>query len=121
VSVSKTDENKGRRIVRVSLHKRAVDKLNWQDGDQIRLDVTPEGAIVLSRDNQHGKSLCKASGRSGRKYIRYAVIPEFYDVLPVGTGREVEIDGGRIAFCLKENAPGGRFHSPWPNAGRSGR
>lgn len=100
VSVSKSDEKKGRSIVRVSLHKRAVEKLAWQIGDRIRLDVTSEGALVMSRDNLKGRLLCKATGRQGRTYVRYAVIPEFYEALPAGVGTECEIDNGRLAFCL---------------------
>ncbi len=100
VSVTKSDEKKGRRIVRISLHNRAVEQLTWQLGDRISMNVTEGGAIVLDRDNQHGRLLCKATGKAGRKYVRFVVVPEFYEVIPVGEGLEVEIDNGRMAFCL---------------------
>lgn len=100
VLVSKSDENKGRRIVRVSLHKRAVEKLGWQGKDCIYMEVTPDGDIVMMRDKLRGRELCAASGKAGRMYVRYAVIPEFYDALPTGCGQSVEIENGRIAFSL---------------------
>ena len=98
VLVSKTDEKKGRHIVRVSLHARAVKQLAWQDGDRVRMDITENGAIVLGRDNTKGKTLGKATGSSARRYVRFHVIPELYEVMPVGPGHDVEIRDGLIAF-----------------------
>jgi len=108
VSVGKTDESKGRHVIRFSLHKRAVDQLAWQVGDLISLNITDEGAIVLQRDNEHGMTLCKATGKKGRKYVRFSVIPEFFAVVPNGDGNEVEISNGRIAFCLGNETKGDR-------------
>ena len=101
VCVSKSDEKKGRFIVRISLHNRAVEQLAWQLGDRISLSVTSEGAIVLSRDNKQGRSLCKATG-AARKYVRFAVVPDFYAAIPAGIGQQVEIANGNIAFCLND-------------------
>ena len=100
VSVTKTTEKKGRCIVRISLHNRAVKQLVWQIGDRICMRVTCEGAIVLSRDKENGSSLCKATGKSGRSYVRFAVIPNFYDAITEGEGQEVEIENGCVAFLL---------------------
>lgn len=100
VSVSKSDENKGRHIVRISFHARALKQLGWQLRDRIHMDVLSDGAILLSRDNVRGRSLCKATGSAGRTYLRFAVIPEFYAAIPTGAGSVREIADGRIAFCL---------------------
>jgi hypothetical protein len=100
VSVTKSDEKKNRTIVRVSLHARAVKQLGWQDGDRVCINVTDSGAIVLARNNTMGRQLVKATGCAGRRYLRFAVVPEFYQAIPVGAGREVEIADGAIAFVL---------------------
>ena len=100
VSVTKCDEKQNRCVVRVSLHVRAVKQLGWQEGDHICMNVTPSGAIVLARNNTTGRKLAKATGCAGRMYIRFAVVPEFYQAIPVGAGREVEIADGAIAFVL---------------------
>ena len=102
VLVSKSDENKGRHIVRVSLHKRAINQLGWQKKDLVYLHITDEGDLLLFRDNDRGRSLCKATGSVGRQYVRYSVTPEFFDALPCGAGRQVEIANGCIAFCMEE-------------------
>jgi hypothetical protein len=100
VSVSKSDENKGRHVVRISFHARAIKQLGWQLHDHIQMTVMTDGAILLSRDNDRGRSLCKAIGSAGRTYLRFAVIPEFFAAIPTGAGSQVEIADGRMAFCL---------------------
>ena len=106
VLVSKSeDKSKGsnRRCLRISLHPRAVSRAGWQIGDKIGFDITDQGAIVLSRSNQPtARVLGSSKSSTKRAYLRYAVVDDFYAILPSdATGVNVEIDSGIMAFELR--------------------
>lgn len=102
VSLTKNCRDNNALYVRMSLHHRAIEQLRWQVGDRVRMDITDDGDIVLSRDNSYGSTLSKSNGskRTNRIHVSFRVVPEFYNAISTGTGRNVEIDAGRIAFCV---------------------
>lgn len=101
VIVTKTDEKKGRSIVRVSFHARAIKQLGWIKNDRLTVAVSDTGKLVISRAaDGGGRQLGVANGTTTRSYVRFAVDPEFYKVLPAGAGKNVEIEFGAIAFDL---------------------
>lgn len=99
VLVSKTDEKKGRSIVRVSFHARAIKQLGWIKNDRLTVAVSDTGKLVISRAAD-GRQLGVGNSKTTRNYVRFAVDPEFYKVIPAGTGKNVEIEFGAIAFDL---------------------
>ncbi len=110
ITVTKSTEGGKSRILRFSLHARAVKQLGWIIKDRIAMDVTKNGDIVLHRSTStDGRALSQStSGRKvngSRKYVRFAVVSEFYDAIETGDGRCVEIKDGAIAFGVgKEGA-----------------
>jgi len=103
--VSKTDEkkgrSKGRSIVRVSFHARAIKQLGWIKNDRLTVAVSDTGKLVISRAaDGDGRQLGVGNSKTTRSYVRFAVKPEFYKVLPAGAGKNVEIEFGAIAFDL---------------------
>ena len=89
-------------MLRFSLHERAVKQLGWIIKDRVALDVTKNGAIVLFRSSS-GRTLSQStSGKNkingSRNYVRFAIVPEFYEAIGSGDGRCVEIKDGAIAF-----------------------
>ncbi len=103
VTVTKCTEGGKRCVLRVSFHARAVKQLGWLTKDRIAMDVTKNGDIVLYRDN-NGRSLSQTTGgkrtNGSRKYVRFAVVPEFFSAIESGAGSCVEIKDGAIAFGI---------------------
>jgi hypothetical protein len=100
VAVTKTTEGVKRHSIRISLHPRAVQSLGWILGDRINFAITDEGGFVMFRDAK-GTMLCgQSTNKSKRSYVRASVTEEFFNAVDKAEGKEVEIEGGRIAFMI---------------------
>ena len=103
VRASKSTEGGKRHVVRFSFHARAAKQAGWMKDDHIRIEVTEKGIIAYRTNDPKDTTLIVGGGtgsKSSRLYVRVAVVPEFYNVFPVGAGREVEISNHAIAFVL---------------------
>jgi hypothetical protein len=99
-SYSRERENDKCSRVRFAFHARAVKQLGWMKGDKLTFAVSKDGAIVVMRD-QGGYTLTTqdSSGKSTRFQVQFPIEDAaFLDALGKGTGRNVEIANGAIAF-----------------------
>lgn len=103
VSITKQNLKGSYYYMRVSLHKRTTRRLGWKTGDYIRVAITNNGDISLSRDNQNQRGRLLRKTAAARTKILFRVTYEFFDALPVGDGINVEIDDDQIIFGLESN------------------
>jgi len=100
LSISTGGQKEDRCILRFSFHKRALEMAGWIIGDLI--DAQIDGGNCMLFRGEKGRTLSDPNNRKGstRTHVRYALPREFREIFVAGECREVEIEGGRIAFRL---------------------